>query len=56
VPVVLNGLGELRAGNARWFRSGRLEVRVGETVPVDDGVEPAQLTAKFEKSVRKLQC
>jgi long-chain acyl-CoA synthetase len=55
VPVALNGLGELRAGNARWFRSGRLAVRVGEAVPVDDGVDPAQLTAKFEKSVRKLQ-
>jgi long-chain acyl-CoA synthetase len=55
VPVALMGLGELRASETRWFRSGRLEVRLGEAVPVDEGAGPAELTAKFEESVRQLQ-
>jgi long-chain acyl-CoA synthetase len=55
VPVALIGLGELRASETRWFRSGRLEVRLGEAVPVDDGAEPAELTSRLEESVRRLQ-
>jgi long-chain acyl-CoA synthetase len=39
----------------RWFRSGRLEVRVGVVVREDDGVGPEELTARFEESVRRLQ-
>jgi long-chain acyl-CoA synthetase len=55
VPVALIGLGEMRAGKTRWFRSGQLEVRIGEAVPVDEAADPAQLTAKLEQSVRQLQ-
>jgi long-chain acyl-CoA synthetase len=55
VPVALIGLDDLRTGKMRWFRSGRLEVRLGEAVPLDDGAGPAELTARFEKSVRRLQ-
>ena len=33
VPVALIGLGEMRRGKTRWFRSGQLEVHVGEAVP-----------------------
>jgi long-chain acyl-CoA synthetase len=55
LPVALIGLGELRAAKARWFRSGQLEVRVGEVVPVDDEAEPADLTARFEESIRWLR-
>ena len=55
VPVVLIGLGELRAAKARWFRSGRLEVRLGEVVPVDEESEPAELTSRFEESIRRLR-
>jgi long-chain acyl-CoA synthetase len=55
VPVALIGLGELRVSETRWFRSGRLEVRLGETVSVEEGAGPAALTASFEESVRQLQ-
>jgi long-chain acyl-CoA synthetase len=55
VPVALIGLGEMRAGKTRWFRSGRLEVHVGEAVPVEEGAEPGQLTARLEESVRRLR-
>jgi long-chain acyl-CoA synthetase len=54
VPVALIGLGEMRAGRARWYRSGRLEVRVGKAFPIEEGAEPTQLTARLEESVRQL--
>ena len=49
VPVALIGLG---AG--RWFRSGQLEVRVGEVVRVAEGMEAAEVTAMLEEPVRRL--
>ena len=55
VPVALIGLGEMLGSKTRWFRSGKLEVHVGEVVAVEEGLEPAQLTAKLEKSVRRLR-
>lgn len=54
LPVALIGLGAMRQGKVRWFRSGRLEVRVGNVIPVDENAEPAELAARFEESVRQL--
>ena len=54
VPVALIGLGEMRARRARWYRSGRLEVRVGKAFRIEEGTEPAQLTARLEERVRQL--
>jgi long-chain acyl-CoA synthetase len=55
LPVALIGLGQMRRGEVRWFRSGRLEVRVGKVIPTEEGDEPAELAAKFEASVRWLR-
>jgi long-chain acyl-CoA synthetase len=55
VPVALIGLGEMRRGETRWFHSGKLEVRVGKAIAVDEGAEPALLTARLEESIRRLQ-
>jgi long-chain acyl-CoA synthetase len=54
VPVALIGLSEMRAGKTRWFRSGKLEVRIGEAVAVEDGAEPSRLTTRLEESVQRL--
>jgi long-chain acyl-CoA synthetase len=60
VPVALVGLGEMKAGLplkrwARWFRSGKLEVRVGKAVPVEaQRGEPGQVAAMLEEAVRRL--
>jgi len=54
VPVTLIGLGEMRTGKMRWFRSGRLEVRVGEAVMVDEAVEAGEIAERLEESVRRL--
>ena len=55
VPVALIGLGEMRRGKTRWFRSGQLEVHVGDAVTADEDAEPTQLTARLEESVRRLR-
>jgi long-chain acyl-CoA synthetase len=52
LPVALVGLEEMQKSG--WFRSGHLEIRVGEPIPVDEEAEPAELTAKLEKAVRDL--
>jgi long-chain acyl-CoA synthetase len=55
LPVALMGLGEIRAAKARWFRSGRLSVHVGEAVAIEENADPAELTARLEESLRRLQ-
>jgi long-chain acyl-CoA synthetase len=52
LPVALVGLEEMQKSG--WFRSGHLEIRIGEPIPVDEEAEPAELTAKLEKAVRDL--
>jgi long-chain acyl-CoA synthetase len=60
VPVALVGLGAMKLGllhkrRVRWFRSGKLEVRVGRAIPVEvQQGEPAQLAAMLEEAVRAL--
>jgi long-chain acyl-CoA synthetase len=54
LPVALIGLGEMRGGGLRWFRSGQLEIRLGKVISFDDAADPAELTERFEDSVRRL--
>jgi long-chain acyl-CoA synthetase len=55
VPVALVGLGEIRASHARWFRSGKIEVRIGRAIPAaEEESDPAELTAMLEEAVRGL--
>ncbi len=54
LPIALRGLGELKRENARWFRSGRLTIHVGNVVPFDGSAEPGELTRAFEQRVREL--
>ena len=55
VPVALVGLGELRVSGARWFRSGKIEVRIGRAVAAaSEWTDPAELTAALEEAVRGL--
>jgi len=55
VPVALVGLGELRASGERWFRSGKIEVRIGRAIPAaEEESDPAEITARLEEAVRGL--
>ena len=55
LPVALVGLYELTTPGARWFRSGRIEIRIGAPIPApDEHSDAAQLTAALEQAVRAL--
>jgi long-chain acyl-CoA synthetase len=54
LPVALCGLGELKAGNQRWFRSGKIEVRVGQPVRFAPEETEAAITARLHAEVEKL--
>lgn len=54
LPVALVGLGALRSRKVKWFRSGLLEIRIGEMVTMPEGTTPADWTAKLELEMQQL--
>ena len=52
LPVALIGLD--RMSRSGWLRSGDLKISVGEAIAVEEGVDPAELTRRFEEKVRRL--
>jgi long-chain acyl-CoA synthetase len=58
LPVALVGLDEIarqeETRKTAWFRSGQIEIRLGEVIPVDEEIESAELTAKLEAAIREL--
>jgi long-chain acyl-CoA synthetase len=54
LPVALCGLGELKAENGRWFRSGKIEVRVGQPIRFAPEESEAEITARLHAEVEKL--
>jgi len=54
LPVALRGVGELKQEGRGWFRSGRIEVRVGEPIRfAHDATEP-QITEQLHDAVKQL--
>jgi long-chain acyl-CoA synthetase len=53
LPVALKGLGEMKRSG--WFRSGKLEIRVGSAVPVGDGADASEIARTLEAAMRALQ-
>ncbi len=54
LPVGLRGLGELKATGHRWFRSGKLEVHVGEPIRFASEVNEAAITRRLHDEVERL--
>jgi len=54
LPVALSGLGELKAGSRRWFRSGKIEVRVGQPIRFAPEESEAAITARLHDEVERL--
>jgi long-chain acyl-CoA synthetase len=54
LPMALYGLGELKTGKRGWFRSGTLEVRVGQPVRFAANESEAAITARLHSEVEKL--
>ena len=54
LPVALVGLGELKAGGKGWFRSDKIEVRVGEPIRFGPEETEAAITTRLHAEVEKL--
>jgi long-chain acyl-CoA synthetase len=54
LPVALRGLGELKTGNRRWFRSGRIEVHVSQPIRFAPEEIEAAITARLHAEVERL--
>ncbi len=54
VPVGIRGLGEMKTGRRRWFRSGILEVHVGEAMRFGPEESEASITARLHEEVERL--
>jgi long-chain acyl-CoA synthetase len=53
-PVAIRGLGELKAGRRRWFRSGTIEVRVGEPIRFAPEETDAGIATRLHAEVERL--
>ncbi|MGA9062315.1 MAG: AMP-binding protein [Terracidiphilus sp.] len=54
LPVAIRGLGELKAGRQRWFRSGTIEICVGGAIHVAPEETEAAITARLHDEVERL--
>ena len=54
LPVAIRGLGDLKAGQRRWFRSGTIEVTVGEPIHFAPEETEAAITARLHDEVERL--
>lgn len=54
LPIALNGLGELKAKERGWFRSGKLEIRVGQPIRFGPLETESEITEKLHSAVAAL--
>ena len=54
LPVAIRGLGALKATQRGWFRSGTIEVHVGEPIHFSPAETEAGITARLHAEVDKL--
>jgi len=54
LPVAIRGLGELTTGEKKWFRSGTIEVVVGEPIRFGPDDSEAAITARLQEEVERL--
>jgi long-chain acyl-CoA synthetase len=54
LPVALRGLGELKQRGHGWFRSGKLEIRVGEPLRFAPEDSEVAITETLHEKVRDL--
>jgi long-chain acyl-CoA synthetase len=58
LPVYIDGLGEIKARNERWFRSGKISVSTGEALMLDKGHMgqpiPEELAERLRRAVIEL--
>jgi long-chain acyl-CoA synthetase len=54
VPVALSGLGEMKQGRQRWFRSGKLTIRVGAAMVFPPELSPEEITGRLQRRLEEM--
>ncbi|HTW81133.1 MAG TPA: AMP-binding protein [Terracidiphilus sp.] len=54
LPVAIRGLGELKVSGKGWFRSGRLQVHVGEAIRFAPEATEVEITERLHAEVERL--
>jgi long-chain acyl-CoA synthetase len=54
LPIALVGLGEMKLGRQRWFRSGRLRVIVGSPMSFGPEVSAEEITSRLRAEIERL--
>jgi long-chain acyl-CoA synthetase len=54
LPVAIRGLGELKASGRGWFRSGKIEVHIGEPIRFSAADSEASIAEKLHRAVAAL--
>ena len=54
LPVALVGLGEMKQGKQRWFRSGKLRVRVGTPISFEPELSAEEITERLRAEIARL--
>jgi long-chain acyl-CoA synthetase len=54
LPVAIRGLGELKQRGSGWFRSGKIEVHLGEPLRFSAGETEAAITERLHGEVQRL--
>jgi long-chain acyl-CoA synthetase len=54
LPVAIRGLGELKDQGRGWFRSGKIEVRVGQPIHFPPEDNEATITMRLQREVETL--
>jgi long-chain acyl-CoA synthetase len=54
LPVGLRGLGELKAARRGWFRSGRIEIHIGQPIRFAPEETEAAITERLHAEVERL--
>ena len=54
LPIGLVGLGEMKQGKQRWFRSGRLKVRVGTPITFGPEQSAEEITERLQGEISRL--
>jgi len=54
LPMAMRGLGELNERGRGWFRSGAIEVRIGDPIRFSPLDSEAAITARLQAEVEKL--
>jgi long-chain acyl-CoA synthetase len=52
--MAMRGLGELKSSGRAWFRSGEIEIRVGEPIRFGPLDSEAAITTRLHDEVEKL--